>query len=849
MSKRLIYLVCLGLLLGLVGSVQTANAAVSFGDAAQQLWATAGTSDTMSFSWTGGANSMLVVTVAGEFNTTEDGSVTSITFGTQEFTRTRTPPDLANYGNSYVDMWYLTGPTGTSGTITVTMDFSLGLEGASIGAIVLHGVHQTDPKTDDARDGDGTSPYDSSLSAPLNPVEADGMAIDLVYRNSNNDPAPSPTSGQTLIYADNNVDGGCYIASAYEAITADSNNHPQQWDLNREARSSMVSAAFRPAPPSDPALAHNPNPYNGETGVVIDPNLSWTPGAYVQEPNGHDVYFGETFDDVNDANSAVNPNVTYLNRDVNSFDPGALEFGKTYYWRVDEINDPNVWKGTVWNFTTADHLVVDDMESYADRVSIATIWRDGYTCVDWGDPPDKPPVTDGCSGSVVDVDSGVGGGTKAMVFNYDNDGNTFVPGNEYWEYPAPYYSEIEASTSGLNSLEITRNWTCAKALSLWFYGDPNNDANDTEQMYVVLDDGTESDGVVYYDGDMNDIKIEDWQQWNIDLQDFNDQGVDLADVNNIYIGFGIRGNTTTSGGSGVVFFDDIRLYPARCVPKYGPYADLTDDCVVDYKDLDVMAGDWLQSDVIPTSDPGTANLVAWYRFEGNANDSVSPYYDGDPCGTPTYSTDSIEGSYAIEFDGVEDAVNVGSVGIDGNTPRTISCWAKATSMTIADWANVFGFCPNIHADHQYFDIEKWGYGDDYAIHVYGWEENIIPLDLEWHHLAVTYDGTTIRWYGNGELVGSNVRDVNTIDYVRMGYRPTDDSWFPGLVDDARIYDRALSDPEVAYLADTTPGDGWLHIPLDSPAELYTDEAEGSQWVNFKDFAVMADEWLLELLFP
>jgi len=38
--------------------------------------------------------------------------------------------------------------------------------------------------------------------------------------------------------------------------------------------------------------------------------------------------------------------------------------------------------------------------------------------------------------------------------------------------------------------------------------------------------------------------------------------VDLTDVDKIIIGFGTKGNTTTPGGSGTVFFDDIRLYRA-----------------------------------------------------------------------------------------------------------------------------------------------------------------------------------------------------------------------------------------------------------------------------------------------
>ena len=53
--------------------------------------------------------------------------------------------------------------------------------------------------------------------------------------------------------------------------------------------------------------------------------------------------------------------------------------------------------------------------------------------------------------------------------------------------------------------------------------------------------------------------IEAWTQWTIPLQAFADQGVDLANVDTIAIGFGDK-NNLQAGGSGAMFFDDIRLY-------------------------------------------------------------------------------------------------------------------------------------------------------------------------------------------------------------------------------------------------------------------------------------------------
>ena len=87
--------------------------------------------------------------------------------------------------------------------------------------------------------------------------------------------------------------------------------------------------------------ASDPAPQNGATDVPRDVVLSWTPGMYADK---HDVYFGTNFDDVNDATTTVDPNNVYKGRqDPNRYpiaDTLNLDFGQTYYWRIDEVNAP-----------------------------------------------------------------------------------------------------------------------------------------------------------------------------------------------------------------------------------------------------------------------------------------------------------------------------------------------------------------------------------------------------------------------------------------------------------------------------------------------------------------------------
>jgi len=573
-----------------------------------------------------------------------------------------------------------------------------------------------------------------------------------------------------------------------------------------------------------PPEAWDPRPADGAPEAPRPITLRWKAGAYAAQ---HDVYFGTS-----EVSMTLQDTLPLGTEEYDP--PGTLDPGQTYYWKVNEVNmaeEPNTWEGHLWSFTTVDHLVVDDMESYTDRLSIATIWRDGYECVDWGDPPQVPPVTGGCSGSVVDVASGVGGGTKAMVFNYDNDGNTIVPGYPEWPYPAPYYSEIKANT--LNLPIGSKDWSEFKALSLWFYGDPANTATATEQMYVVLEDGTGSDGVVYYDGDMNDIKIEEWQEWNIALQDFNDQGVDLADVNNISIGFGDRDNHPQPGGSGVVYFDDISLYLSRCLLslRSDDFArvDFVDDCVVDYKELKVMAENWLGAVPImvpiPIDNPGFEDPVladgaygysldnqGWGYFD-NAGEQGS-WNPGLP-GTGEYGY----GGNAPEGQNVGWA-NAGGVGVPGGFAQVLTnpdatLTADTTYKLTVEVGNTLGF-----PWHGY-KVQLLAGGTP---HTPGTGAATGPVT----------GGTLLAEDNNSLTIAEDTFETSTVTYT---YNPA----HSGLLGEP-LQIRLLSLGNV-IAGDYTEAD-FDNLTLYRSVDLYEDME-----TNFKDFAVLADMWLDDQLCP
>jgi hypothetical protein len=89
-------------------------------------------------------------------------------------------------------------------------------------------------------------------------------------------------------------------------------------------------------------IATNPNPADGAEFVALDAELSWKEGFGAKL---HTVYIGTSFDEVNNAMGGSPKAGT-------NFTPGSLEAEKVYYWRVDEFDASETFKGEIWSFTT-----------------------------------------------------------------------------------------------------------------------------------------------------------------------------------------------------------------------------------------------------------------------------------------------------------------------------------------------------------------------------------------------------------------------------------------------------------------------------------------------------------------
>jgi hypothetical protein len=277
-----------------------------------------------------------------------------------------------------------------------------------------------------------------------------------------------------------------------------------------------------------PVQAHTAQPANGAVGQGLTTTLGWQPG---REGGSHKVFFG--------ADSSAIANGTAAAQTVTDpvFDPGLLNFGTTYYWRVDEVVSPVTYPGDVWSFTTQEFGVIDDFEAYdEDQNRIYQTWIDG--------------MTDGQSGSTVGYmtapfaeQRGVHAGKQSMPLAYNNKN-------------LPFFSETT------RNFAAAQDWTVhgATHLDLWFEGFPATGSapsppniNAPAPLYLIVTDSAgQSQRVVHPNPAATNLTT--WTEWRIALSDL--AGVNLTTVQKLTLGVGDK-NSPKPGGTGKLYIDDI----------------------------------------------------------------------------------------------------------------------------------------------------------------------------------------------------------------------------------------------------------------------------------------------------
>ena len=234
--------------------------------------------------------------------------------------------------------------------------------------------------------------------------------------------------------------------------------------------------------PFDEFWARSPVPANQAELVPQAPLLQWIPGVRASQ---HVLYLGTDAGTVAAA-TADSAGIYQGTLTDPNFAPAPLEWGTTYYWRVDEINPAEAgspWAGSVWSFTTTDYAVVDDFESYSsqDGEQIYHTWTDGLGGNGTGSRVD---YEDQEGYSLLETEVFHSGG-QSMPFQYTNNGD-FAD----WQ-GNPVTASYSAATLVFDS---PQDWAVIdghtiEALSLWIHGSPKSPTSvvydDTNDTYTL----------------------------------------------------------------------------------------------------------------------------------------------------------------------------------------------------------------------------------------------------------------------------------------------------------------------------------------------------------------------------
>lgn len=214
-----------------------------------------------------------------------------------------------------------------------------------------------------------------------------------------------------------------------------------------------------------------------------------------------------------------------------------------------------------------------------------------------------------------------------------------------------------------------------------------------------------------------------------------------------------------------------------------------------------------------TPPPPSVNngLVAYFSFEGNADDLSGNNYHGSVQGARPTADRFGNQNGAYLFDGTDDFISLGNVeemSFGGAESYTMATWirvdsTKRTNIVVSKWnggvlAGWYMGVSNTNKAMAYRNVPPWSIGT----------EEEVPAD-EFVHLIASYDGETreLMLYINGELLRTQPWTTHPHDRrtpVLIGARHTSSevaTFYKGVIDDIRIYDRLLNEEEITYLAE------------------------------------------------
>ncbi|MGE3165422.1 MAG: PQQ-dependent sugar dehydrogenase [Planctomycetota bacterium] len=230
-------------------------------------------------------------------------------------------------------------------------------------------------------------------------------------------------------------------------------------------------------------------------------------------------------------------------------------------------------------------------------------------------------------------------------------------------------------------------------------------------------------------------------------------------------------------------------------------------------ELEVGDGEFTDTDtvVVQVIAPPAGLIRHWRLDEGTGSAAIDAV--SGQTGTlvgPSWSGDGRLGG-ALDFDGTNDRVDLGPIAPVGGTGLSLACWFRADDFGQADGRLISRATGTAEADHYFMLSTMNGTGLRFRLRAGGSTTTLTSPDGviaagAWHHVVATYDGAQMRLYRDAVLVATTAKtgvvDMDAGVLVALGNQPqgAGSRPFDGLIDEVRIYDRALALPEVAALA-------------------------------------------------
>ncbi len=191
-----------------------------------------------------------------------------------------------------------------------------------------------------------------------------------------------------------------------------------------------------------------------------------------------------------------------------------------------------------------------------------------------------------------------------------------------------------------------------------------------------------------------------------------------------------------------------------------------------------------------------------YKNNGSCAGTSCPIYQ---CASAASENTPSGQGCALSFDGVDDYIDIPhstSLEISENNPITIEAWIKKNIVDHRDdivYKKVGGY--NFIAMSAAYNYRLYFQVQDSGNRWRATQSNANAItDTNWHHVAVTYERPSVKFYVDGESWGNATRDYNmrsTNSSLSIGAMST--NRFNGAIDQARIYNRALSSAQIQKL--------------------------------------------------